>query len=194
LYEGNKPLDQQTAGLFTEWFATTTRGPKVLEMKKTEYLKAAWIVLNAVWAVGCSIPSPDRKVADVTEDAETDVSIRLLRMENEWAQVDVTNDKSVFQRLIAPDFVSTSSRNGIFRANRKEWLDAWEYEGTKTATNVDMKVHIYGNNVAVVTGIDATSGTDKDGTQWAHQDRFTDTWVKRDGVWRCVAAHVTRIK
>ena len=131
---------------------------------KADYLKAAWIVLIAVWAVGCSTTSPQSKVADLTEAANTDVSIRLLRMENEWAQVDVTNDKSVFQRLIAPDFVSTSSRTGIFRANRQEWLDAWEYEGTQTATNVDLKVHIYGNNVAVVTGIDATTGTGKDGT------------------------------
>ena len=117
----------------------------------------------------------------------------LLRMENEWAQVDVTNDRSVFQRITAPDFVSTS-RSGKFLGSRQEWVADWEYEGVKTATNSDMKVHIYADNVAVVTGIDTTTGTDKEGKEWTHQDRFTDTWVKRNGVWQCVAEHVTRIK
>ena len=117
----------------------------------------------------------------------------LLRMENEWAQVDVTNDRSVFQRIIATDFVSTS-RSGKFLGSRQEWVADWEYEGVKTATNSDMKVHIYADNMAVVTGIDTTTGTDKEGKEWTHQDRFTDTWVKRNGVWRCVAEHVTRIK
>src|SRR3954469_3790493 len=37
-----------------------------------------------------------------------DVEQVLLRLENEWAQVDVTQDKSVFQRILAPEFVSTS--------------------------------------------------------------------------------------
>jgi ketosteroid isomerase-like protein len=117
----------------------------------------------------------------------------LLRMENEWAQVDVTNDRSVFQRIIAPDFVSTS-RSGRFLASRQEYLADWEYEEVKSATNSDMKVHAYAGNVAVVTGIDTTTGADKDGTGWTHQDRFTDTWVSRNGRWQCVSAHVTRIK
>ena len=118
---------------------------------------------------------------------------RLLKMEDEWAQVDVTNDRSVFQRIIAPDFVETS-RSGKFLGNRQQWLADWEYEGIKSATGSDMQVHIYADNVAVVTGIDTTVGTDKDGKDWTHQDRFTDTWVKRNGVWQCVAAQVTRIK
>ena len=117
----------------------------------------------------------------------------LLKMENEWAQVDVTNDRSVFQRIIAPDFVSTS-RSGKFLSSRQEWVADWEYEGVKVATNSDMKLHIYANNLAVVTGVDTTTGTDKEGKEWTHQDRFTDTWAKRKGVWQCVAAHVNRIK
>jgi ketosteroid isomerase-like protein len=127
------------------------------------------------------------------KQSRDEIERTLLKMENEWAQVDVTNDRSVFQRIIAPDFVSTS-RSGKFLGSRQEWVDDWEYEGVKTATNSDMKVHIYADNVAVVTGIDTTTGTDKEGKAWAHQDRFTDTWVKRSGVWQCVAAHVTRIK
>ena len=123
----------------------------------------------------------------------SEIERTLLRLENEWAQVDVTNDRSVFQLIIAPDFVSTS-RSGKFFGSRQAWVDDWEYEGVKTATNSDMRVSVYDDNVAVVTGVDTTTGTDKAGKDWAHQDRFTDTWVKRNGVWQCVAEHVTRLR
>ena len=67
-------------------------------------------------------------------------------------------------------------------------------EGVTSARNSDMKVHIYADNVAVVTGIDNTEGRDKNGQQFRHRDRFTDTYVKRKGIWQCVAAQVTRIE
>ena len=73
-------------------------------------------------------------------------------------------------------------------------MDAWEYEGVRSATNGDMKVSIYADNVAVVTGVITTKGTDHEGREWTHQDRLTDTRVKRNGVWQCVAAHVTRLR
>ncbi len=106
------------------------------------------------------------------------IAQELIKMENQWAQVDVTNDRSVFERILAPDFVSTS-RSGKFLGNRQEYLADWEYEKVKSAVNSNMKVHIYASSVAVVAGIDTTRGTDKDGNEWMHQDRFTDTYIKR---------------
>src|SRR3954471_2748980 len=122
-----------------------------------------------------------------------DVEKLLLRLENEWAQVDVTQDKSVFQRILAPEFVSTS-RSGKFLSGRDAYVRDWEYEAVKSARNGDMAVHVYSDDAAVVTGIDTTSGSNADGSEWTHQDRLTDTWVRRDASWQCVAAHVTRIK
>ena len=122
-----------------------------------------------------------------------DVEKLLLRLEDEWAQVDVTQDKSVFQRILAPEFVGTS-RSGKLLSGRDAYVADWEYENVKSARNGDMAVHVYSGNAAVVTGIDTTSGSNADGSEWIHQDRFTDTWVRRDGTWQCVAAHVTRIK
>ena len=115
----------------------------------------------------------------------------LRRMTDEWTQVDVTRDKSVLERFMAEDFVSTS-RSGRVR-NRQELFAAWRDEGVMSASNSDVKVHVYADNVAVVTGMDTTVGI-KDGVEWMHQDRFTTTWVKRKGVWQCVAAQWNRVK
>ncbi len=131
--------------------------------------------------------------SEISAEERREIERELLKMENEWAQVDVTNDKSVFQRILAPDFVSTS-RSGKFLENRQEYVADWEYEKIKSAANSDMRVHIYSDSTAIVTGIDTTKGADKAGKEWMHQDRFTDTYVKRKGVWQCVAAQVTRIK
>ena len=115
----------------------------------------------------------------------------LLKMTDEWTQVDVSRDKSILERFLADDFVSTS-RSGRVR-NRQELLAAWRDEGVTKATNSDVKVHVYADNVAVVTGMNTTAGS-KEGVEWTHQDRFTATWVKRNGNWKCVAAQWNRIK
>lgn len=48
----------------------------------------------------------------------------------------------------------------------------------------DMKLHRYGDTV-VVTGATHEKGTEK-GKPFSHQDRFTDTWIKKEGQWLCV--------
>ena len=144
------------------------------------------LMLCSVLLLGCS----SLPVTSETRDSE--ISQILLKAEAAWAQVDVTNDKSVFQHIIAPDFVSTGSESGKLK-NRQQWLADWEYEGTQSTTQSDMRVHIVAANVAVVTGIQISVG-DKQGPASRHEDRFTDTWVKRNGVWQCVAAHVTRLR
>jgi ketosteroid isomerase-like protein len=51
-----------------------------------------------------------------------------------------------------------------------------------------MVVHIYGPNVAVVTGVARETGKTPAGQAFSYAYRFTDTWVERDGRWQCVAA------
>jgi hypothetical protein len=116
----------------------------------------------------------------------------LVKLENELARSGVVNDRSAIERLLAADFVGTSP-NGKIR-NRQEWLAAEEYEGVKRTASREVHVHIYSDTLAVVTGIDTTVRLDKDGREIVHQGRFTDTWLKRNGQWQVIAAHVARIK
>ena len=123
----------------------------------------------------------------------TDTQRALLKMEEEWGQVDVNMDKTVLARVWAPDYVSIDRAGGI-TYGREANIASFGYEGVTKATNVDMRVHVFADNVAVVTGMDRTEGKDKDGHQFVHEDRFSDTWVKRGGLWQCVAGQVTRIR
>jgi len=50
----------------------------------------------------------------------------------------------------------------------------------------------YGN-AAVATGIYRESGTNK-GKPYVIRSRYTDTWIRRGGVWQCVASQSTLIR
>jgi ketosteroid isomerase-like protein len=55
-----------------------------------------------------------------------------------------------------------------------------------------MKVHVYGG-AGVVTGVYRETGITK-GKAYARRARFTDTWIKQDGQWKCVASQSTLIQ
>jgi len=54
-----------------------------------------------------------------------------------------------------------------------------------------MELHRHGDTVAV-TGATREKGTEK-GKPYAHQGRFTETWIKKDGQWLCVASQPSLI-
>ena len=95
----------------------------------------------------------------------------------------------MIEKIVADDFVGTSSSG---KTGNKTTLLAEAKRDTNTyasAVSSEMTVHTFGPNVAVVTGIAKESGKTKAGKTFSNAYRFTDTWVERDGEWRCVAAH-----
>src|SRR5207253_1603482 len=54
-----------------------------------------------------------------------------------------------------------------------------------------MKVHVYGST-GIVSGIYRETGKEK-GKPYARRARFTDTWIKQSGQWKCVASQSTLI-
>jgi ketosteroid isomerase-like protein len=99
------------------------------------------------------------------------------------------HDTSAIEQIVADDFVGTSSSG---KTGDKATLLAEAKRDTNTYTSAassDMTVRMFGPGVAVVTGIATETGKSKAGKTFSHTYRFTDTWVERDGEWRCVAAH-----
>ena len=59
-------------------------------------------------------------------------------------------------------------------------------------TSDDMKLRRFGDTV-VVTGATHEKGTFK-GKAYEHYGRFTDTWIKSNGEWICVASQLALIE
>src|SRR5207302_9030874 len=55
-----------------------------------------------------------------------------------------------------------------------------------------MKVHVY-SNAGVVSGVYRETGMAK-GKPYTRRARFTDTWIKQNGQWKCVASQSTLVQ
>jgi ketosteroid isomerase-like protein len=119
----------------------------------------------------------------------SEVGPKLKALEQSWEGSYLTHDATIIDKLVAEDFVGTSSSGKL--GNKATMLSEAKKDTNvyKTAESTDMIVHSFGPNVAVVTGLVRENGKDKSGKAFSHSYRFTDTWVERNGEWQCVAAH-----
>ena len=116
---------------------------------------------------------------------------QVLALENAWNQAEVKADASGLNLLLGDEFVYTDV-NGSFK-NRAQWLADVQKEVLRYEQlgNQDQAVHIYGN-AAVVTGI-YRERVHLKGKSVVRRGRFTDTWVKQNGAWKCVASQATLV-
>jgi hypothetical protein len=142
-------------------------------MKHRTYSPAciiALMVIISIWTPGCSTTSSHGKTTQHAKEGKDEITSKLLRIEDEWAELDMlipknpTGVRAVLERIWATDYVSVG-RDGKVRNNREAIATCSEDDGVESAVNSDMVVLIYADNVAVVTGIDNTKGKDKAGNK-----------------------------
>ena len=82
----------------------------------------------------------------------------------------------------------------VFMATKAQELALVKTTETTVTSAIadDFRVRVYGD-AAVVT-FRLTVKNRINGNESTGQERFTDTWVNRDGRWQCVAVHYSRIK
>jgi ketosteroid isomerase-like protein len=115
----------------------------------------------------------------------------LLKLEQEWANALVKSDMAFLDRIRAEDYTWIDTQGVVWT---KAQGDASLTSGEDVISSCvidDMKVRVYGD-AAVVTGLQTMKETLK-GKDISGQMRFTDTWIKRDGRWQCVASHGSKI-
>ncbi|MCX6623856.1 MAG: nuclear transport factor 2 family protein [Acidobacteria bacterium] len=104
--------------------------------------------------------------AQPAKAAGEDVAAALKGLEEKWEQAQLKGDAAALGALLANGFVSTSNTGEVH--NKTETLDRLKSGALKLRT--------------------------EKGKPFDEAERFTDTWVKRAGQWRCVASQGTLIK
>ena len=121
--------------------------------------------------------------------AQNNADQELKRLENEWLNSYLRGDKQTFDRIVADDFTRTDE-SGKFatKAEERTLIQVPSASVSASLTNEDMQVRVYGN-AAIVTGriVSKVQGT------LSFQSRFTDTFIKREGRWKVVARHYSRV-
>ena len=124
-----------------------------------------------------------------TTSADDKSMVRAL--ESAWNQAEIHHDATAVAKIMADTFVSIDHHGTI--QNKSQYLAGLKDLSFKPVeiANSETSVYIYGDT-AIVTSAYRTKGTDG-GKPFVHHGRFTDTWIKRNGEWKCVANQETLI-
>ena len=116
----------------------------------------------------------------------------LKAIEEKWDAANLKGDAAALGAIFADTFISTSSEGKVrTRAEMLAQLKSGEMK-YQTSKVDDMKVFVYGD-AAVVNGRWKAKFVEKGKTVDA-TERFTDTYVRQGGQWRCVASQGSTIK
>jgi ketosteroid isomerase-like protein len=117
---------------------------------------------------------------------------KIVALENLWNQMQLNHDADAMGKLLDEDFVFTDYDGTVM--SKEQFLETIRdksYQLTVEASE-NMKLHRHGDTVVVI-GATHEKGTYK-GKPYQHQGRFTDTWMKKNGQWLCIASQLSLIK
>jgi ketosteroid isomerase-like protein len=119
---------------------------------------------------------------------QADDASKVVAMENLWNQMQLNHDAVAMEKMLDEDFVLTDYDGSLL--SKSQFLESIKDPSIKLTLEMSegMKLHQHGVTV-VITGATRERGT-QNGKPFAHNGRFTDTWIKKDGRWLCVASHL----
>ena len=125
------------------------------------------------------------------EKVESADAIKIKQLEHAWNQAEAKQEVKEVSLLLA-DTLAYTDYDGTFmnKAEYLKWVAAPEQKADHLYDE-GTTVQVYGD-AAVATGVYRETGTNK-GKKYVIRSRYTDTWIKKDGVWICVASHSTLI-
>jgi hypothetical protein len=151
-------------------------------------MKPAIAVLIAVAiSAGLSTAQHKKNAPETSTAVQGSVGTQLEQIEHKWAEAEVKHDPAMIAPYLDDTFVQTNPDNSV--STRTEVLDGiGKGDATLTAVDLaDLKAQGYGD-AAVIMGR-YTEKREVKGKHVMTAGRFTDTYVKRSGKWKCVASH-----
>jgi ketosteroid isomerase-like protein len=114
----------------------------------------------------------------------------LLQFTRDWCTALLNKDAAFLDRMLADDYTGVGP-NGTAETKRDALVSLEDPTSALTVcVDHDIKARVY-DDAAVVTGMGTHTGTYKGAAFAGPAAIWTDTWVKRDGRWQCVASHAT---
>jgi uncharacterized protein (TIGR02246 family) len=121
------------------------------------------------------------------------ISAEICKLESETDNVAMAHDGEFLASLFADEYQHTNFIGGVTdKAAELRFFTSPEFVLRKA--NIDAcKVHVYGKDVAVATGINNWVEASYKGTDIRGLYRYTTVYVQRDGRWQIVAGHASMI-
>lgn len=111
----------------------------------------------------------------------------IIKLEDEWGDALIKHDPAPLGKIIADDFIGTTPGGAVYtKAQLLESVKS-NKEDIISMADDEVKVHVYGD--AAVISARNTIKMRVEGKETSYLSRYTDTWIKQDGYWKCVAGH-----
>ena len=124
--------------------------------------------------------------------AQPDESDILKKLNADWISCYVTHNTKLLESILADDIILTDPTGGVF--DKKKMLAGITGPNlTVLSDHVDdVTVRLFGA-IAIVNAR-TTYVFKTDGKQMTGHNCYMDVYAKRNGSWKCVAAHVSALK
>jgi len=148
-------------------------------------MKTIAVLFLAIGALAFTVRIQGR--AKVADD-ET----QLIQLERSWNQAEMARDARALASLIDETLVYVDYDGSLM--NKAAYLRsvASPRSSPEHMHDEGMKAQVY-SNAGVVSGVYRETGSTK-GKPYTRRARFTDTWIKQTGQWKCVASQSTLIQ
>lgn len=117
---------------------------------------------------------------------------RIIALESAWDQAEQDKDAAALANLLADDIVYVDYDGSI--STKQQFLAQVKSADVtgEQINNEGVSVRLYGNNIAVSTGIYRDKGKEK-GKLFLRRGRFTNVWLNQNGKWECIASQSTLV-
>lgn len=169
---------------------TTKSGEIILARVEGEYSRD-WKRYEAIWEGSTDNGKTWKEWATIVNertDEATSAEEELVKLEHELAAAFAKREVAVVDRINADDMTAgTSEGTFITKDDILNWIKSDKYNWTSMVCE-DLDVKAYGN-MAVVTGKIKIVNNKGD----SQKDIITDVFLKRDGQWKMVATHSSKV-
>jgi hypothetical protein len=112
---------------------------------------------------------------------------QLITWERQWAEAGCTHN-GIQKTILADDFHGTAPDGSLY-SKKQALAEALSEKHTEEGcTMFEVKVHFFGEAMAILYGSESAIHIETDGRKHTVKLTWTDTWLKRKGTWKIVAA------
>jgi Domain of unknown function (DUF4440) len=111
---------------------------------------------------------------------------RLIEWERQWAEAGCTHN-GIQKTILAEDFHGTAPDGSLY-SKKQALAEALSGKPEEGCTLFEVKVHFFGDAIAILYGSESAMRTESDGRKHTVKLTWTDTWLKRNRTWQIVAA------
>lgn len=170
-----------------EWKETPKENPRNESDSGQERYTLVWERRGKSWLL------LSEHISSVRRDRKA-MEAEIMKASAEYTDMISRRDVASIERVLSDEYFLTTETGKV--RNKAQELDRQKNNPYKieSLTVSEQKVRVYSGNFAVETGKVNYKGADKDGKPSQGVERYTTTWIRRDGRWQIVADHLSDVK